>query len=122
MYSQTKRRGSPSRRSNNTNSYGSGRGQRSGGPRKQYIHPSAFVKAAKPRTEEEEYVPVNRFEDFTIADLLKRNVAVKGYESPSPIQDQAIPVGLSGKDIVGIANTGTGKTAAFALPILNKLI
>ena len=53
---------------------------------------------------------------------LKANLASKGYTQPSPIQDQAIPAALAGKDIIGIANTGTGKTAAFALPMLNKLM
>jgi superfamily II DNA/RNA helicase len=42
--------------------------------------------------------------------------------TPSPIQDQTIPLGLAGKDVVGIANTGTGKTAAFAVPVLNRLM
>ncbi len=55
-------------------------------------------------------------------DLLKKNVATKGYVSPSPIQDKAIPHGLEGKDVLGIANTGTGKTAAFALPLLHRML
>jgi ATP-dependent RNA helicase RhlE len=49
-------------------------------------------------------------------------LANKGYVTPSPIQDQTIPAALAGKDVIGIANTGTGKTAAFALPVLNKLM
>jgi ATP-dependent RNA helicase RhlE len=87
----------------------------------QYIDPSRFVKVAKP-VEVQEYVAKHTFDDFVVDDLLKRNIKAKGYTKPSPIQDQTIPLGLSGKDIIGIANTGTGKTAAFALPILDKLM
>ncbi|MDP3646327.1 MAG: DEAD/DEAH box helicase [bacterium] len=53
---------------------------------------------------------------------LKHNVARKGYVIPTPIQDHAIPIVLEGKDIVGIANTGTGKTAAFLLPLIHKVL
>ena len=94
------------------------RGNRGAG---QYIDPSRFVKVAT-GAEAEEYVPTHTFADFPLVDLLQNNLNGKGYKTPSPIQDQAIPVGLSGKDIIGIASTGTGKTAAFALPLLNKLI
>lgn len=68
------------------------------------------------------YTPTHTFSDFAIHEILKRNLSAKGYMTPSPIQDQAIPVGLEGKDIIGLAGTGTGKTAAFALPVLHKLI
>lgn len=64
----------------------------------------------------------NRFEDFKIDVRLKTNITQKGYTLPTPIQDRAIPVGLEGFDVIGIANTGTGKTAAFLLPILNKML
>ncbi len=95
---------------------------RGGGNRRgQYIDPSRFVAAARPR-EEAVYTPTHTFNDFDINDTLKANLASKGYTQPSPIQDQAIPAALAGKDIIGIANTGTGKTAAFALPMLNKLM
>lgn len=89
---------------------------------KQYIDPRRFIKAAQTPEQTEAYVPKNQFADFEIHALLKQNMQQKGYVTPSPIQDQAIPVGLSGKDIVGIANTGTGKTAAFAIPALNQLM
>jgi ATP-dependent RNA helicase RhlE len=90
-------------------------------PKKAYIHPSKFVRSAKPRSEEA-YVPVHNFQDFVLDAFLQRNLVAMGFDSPSPIQDQAIPHGLAGKDIVGIANTGTGKTAAFAVPVLNRLL
>lgn len=89
---------------------------------KQYINPSRFIKAAQPIADVVEYVPTNRFADFEIHALIKKNIVDKGYVHPSPIQDQTIPHGLAGKDVVGIANTGTGKTAAFALPALNRLL
>lgn len=87
----------------------------------EYIDPSRFVKAAA-ATQREAYQPVHTFMDFTLAPLLKENLASKGYETPSPIQDQAIPAGLAGRDVIGIASTGTGKTATFALPVLQRLI
>ena len=61
------------------------------------------------------------FQSFGLhADLLKA-LQQYGYETPTPIQAQALPIALSGRDMIGCAQTGTGKTAAFALPILNKL-
>lgn len=100
----------------------SGNSSRRGGRTKQDIHPSKFIKRAKQTDGTVAYVPKHSFDDFAIGDLLKRNLNERGYISPSPIQDQAIPVGLSGQDILGIANTGTGKTAAFALPVLHTLM
>jgi ATP-dependent RNA helicase RhlE len=64
----------------------------------------------------------NTFMDFAMDDRLKRAVVAKGYTVPSPIQDQSIPLILEGRDIVGIANTGTGKTAAFLLPLIDKIL
>ena len=68
-----------------------------------------------------EYVPKHKFEDFPIALEIKRNIAGKGYSLPPPIQDQTIPLVCSGQDIIGIANTGTGKTAAFLVPLVDKV-
>lgn len=71
---------------------------------------------------EEEVVPVaNQFSDFEISDQLKQNIERKGYTTPTPIQDQAIPHILNGRDVVGIANTGTGKTGAFLIPLIEKV-
>jgi superfamily II DNA/RNA helicase len=67
------------------------------------------------------FKPEHKFDDFKIDELLKRAIKTKGYEEPTPIQDRAIPHVLQGSDIVGIANTGTGKTAAFLIPLINKV-
>lgn len=99
-------------------------GGRSGGGNKrrgEYIDPSRFVRAATPQVASD-YVAKHRFEDFAVEQSIKDNLAAKGYTVPSPIQDQAIPLGLQGRDVIGIANTGTGKTAAFAVPMLHALI
>lgn len=91
-------------------------------PKKAYIHPSKFVRAADKPHAEEQYVPEHAFTDFALHALIQSNIQAMGFESPSPVQDKAIPVGLSGKDVVGIADTGTGKTAAFAIPVLQRLL
>ncbi len=97
------------------------RSQRSRAPIKGYIHPSKFVRVAEPQ-KQELYQPKHSFDDFVLAPLLKANLVAKGFEVPLPIQDQTIPVALDGHDVIGVANTGTGKTAAFALPILHRLL
>ncbi|MCU0476495.1 MAG: DEAD/DEAH box helicase, partial [Anaerolineae bacterium] len=61
------------------------------------------------------------FADLNLIDPLLRAVAAEGYDTPTPIQQQAIPHVLTGRDLIGCAQTGTGKTAAFALPILQLL-
>jgi len=89
--------------------------------RGEYIDPARFVKVAKP-VEQEEYQAKHTFDDFLMHPVIKKNVEARNFSTPSPIQDQAIPLGLEGKDIIGIANTGTGKTIAFAIPVLNRLL
>ncbi len=64
---------------------------------------------------------MTQFSDFGLAEPIARALAAKGYNDPTPIQIQAIPPVLEGHDLCGIAQTGTGKTAAFALPILHRL-
>ena len=61
------------------------------------------------------------FHDFGLAEPILRAIAEEKYETPTPIQAQTVPLALSGRDVIGIAQTGTGKTAAFALPILHHL-
>ncbi len=65
---------------------------------------------------------VENFNGFGLAAPLVTALTKMGYSKPTPIQAQAIPILMSGRDLVGIAQTGTGKTAAFALPILNRLL
>ena len=61
------------------------------------------------------------FDSLPLIPQLRRNVAAAGYETPTPIQRETIPLALQGRDVLGCAQTGTGKTAAFALPILQTL-
>jgi len=86
------------------------------------INISRFVSKARPLEEEKPYEPKNRFVDLGISDKLKNNILNKGYSLPTPIQDQAIPEIMNGLDIIGIANTGTGKTAAFLIPLIDKVL
>jgi len=69
----------------------------------------------------ERFVLTTQFTDLGLAAPLLRALTAEGYETPTPIQAQAIPSVMQGKDLLGIAQTGTGKTAAFALPILHRL-
>lgn len=70
---------------------------------------------------DEEEAPLVSFKDLGLADKVLQAVSDLGFESPTPIQEKAIPVMMAGRDMIGQAQTGTGKTAAFALPILSKL-
>ena len=88
----------------------------------QFIHPSKFVNKAVITETVEHFVPEHKFEDFAIDATLKLRITGKGYTCPTPIQDKCIPHILKGQDIVGIANTGTGKTAAFLIPLINKVL
>ena len=91
-------------------------------PMKSTIDARRFVASAVEKTPEAAYVAQYKFSDFPISDIIKANLAKKGYETPSPIQDQSIMAALEGKDVLGMASTGTGKTAAFAIPLLHQLI
>ena len=83
----------------------------------------ALQSAPKTNGETKElFVARHQFEDFAIEDILKSNISFKKYSIPTPIQDMAIPPILEGRDIIGVANTGTGKTAAFLIPLINKVL
>lgn len=89
--------------------------------KKAYIDPIKFIQQAAPKSEEI-YSPQYSFNDFMVSDLILNNLQNMGFQQPSPIQDQTIPKAILGQSILGIADTGTGKTAAFAIPLLNRLI
>ena len=102
---------------------GGGGQRRFGGSTSQRIDISKFINKAVVTTEEvKQFVPEHRFGDFQIDERLKANILIKGYSAPTPIQDRIIPYILKGLDVVGIANTGTGKTAAFLVPLINKVL
>ena len=86
------------------------------------INPSLYIKKAEKLIKIEDEVTTNTFSDFNFHPNLLTNIKTKGYLKPTQIQDQAIPQILQGSDVLGIANTGTGKTAAYVLPIINKII
>ena len=63
-----------------------------------------------------------KFSELNIIERIQKALTLSGYEAPTAIQEQAIPILLKGQDLLGSAQTGTGKTAAFAIPILQKNI
>jgi len=102
-------------------SYGGGRSF-GGGRRIKTFDPSQIVNIPARPDDAEVYTATHQFSDFEISDTIKRNVASKGYITPTPIQDQSIPWVLEGRDLIGMANTGTGKTAAFLIPLIEKVL
>jgi ATP-dependent RNA helicase RhlE len=122
--------GRPSYGHNSGRSYGRPHGRPHGRPQQrrargshgQHIDVSRFINKAVVAEVQEAFAPEHAFGDFAVSDQLKRNIAAKGYVTPTPIQDRAIPHALCGSDVVGIANTGTGKTAAFLIPLIDKVL
>src|SRR3989344_4630475 len=84
---------------------------------------SRFIKKGNQgdQSEEKAYVSKHTFADFSFNAQLHKNIARAGYANPRPIQDQAMRAIMEGKDVFGMANTGTGKTAAFILPLIEKI-
>ena len=97
-------------------------GGRGGFAQKSFRDISKFVNKAVITEEVEVFKPEHAFVDFLIDEKLKANIVKKGYVNPTPIQDRAIPHVLKNQDVVGIANTGTGKTAAFLIPLIDKVL
>lgn len=91
-------------------------------PKVKTIDPNKFINKAVAPVEEAPFEPVHTFTDFGFDQRLQFNVDAHGYVSPTPIQDGAIPYVLEGRDLIGLANTGTGKTAAFLLPVMQRMI
>lgn len=98
------------------------RGRGRGGSGGTSIHHSKFISKAEVSEQTEVFTPKHAFSDFAIDERLKKNIAKKGYVTPTPIQDAAIPLALQGRDVVGLAETGTGKTGAFLIPLLDTVL
>ncbi|MEK7639068.1 MAG: DEAD/DEAH box helicase [Patescibacteria group bacterium] len=106
-------------RSNHGGRGGTGRG---GGRKQPTFNPSQFINKNPVEVTTEVFVAKHTFADFKLHPDIVSVVAHIGIASPSPIQDQVIPLILEGKDVIGIAETGTGKTAAFLLPLIQKTL
>ncbi len=104
---------------NSFNNNGAGRKKRFAGT---YIDTSKFINKAAPAQAAEKYIPDTLFADFKVEESIKKNIAARKFEHPTPIQDKTIPHILAGKDLIGLANTGTGKTGAFLIPMLDKIL
>ncbi len=96
--------------------------QRSGryGRNSPKIHESKFIRKASAKALNMSVTP-SVFTDLSLDAVLHKNIARSGYVNPTPIQEGTIAPILAGKDVIGIANTGTGKTAAFLIPLLDKI-
>lgn len=98
------------------------RGRSRGGFNGEFIDPSRFINKVSISEDVEHFKAEHSFGDFKIVDQLKKAIVARGFSSPTPIQDRSIPHILNGLDVVGIANTGTGKTGAFLIPLINKVL
>ncbi len=83
---------------------------------------SRYVSAPEEVRSENTYSPINNFSDFALDSVLAKNISDQNYKKPTKIQDQAIPHILDGKDILGIASTGSGKTGAFLIPMCHRVL
>jgi len=90
-------------------------------PRGEHIDISKYIQHSLPAESEKIYKAKNTFRDFGFNPALQNNLNRKKYSVPTPIQDQAIKPILTGRDLIGLADTGTGKTAAFLLPLIEKV-
>lgn len=127
MQTSHSRRSQSGRRRNNTTRRRSA-GRRSFSARTQRrttrkiptFDPTQFINKNPIEVQETVYEPTHAFADFAIDGRIKETLKNNGIDTPSPIQDQTIPVILEGKDVVGLAETGTGKTAAFLIPLIER--
>jgi len=96
-----------------------------GGGRSERIDYSKFINKPEKGDKEIKIKVIevkHKFADFKFDDLIMQNLEKKGYEIPTPIQDQTIMHAMKGQDVLGMANTGSGKTAAFLLPLIQKVL
>lgn len=120
MFSRNPRGRTSQRGSTAVNRFGRPTHGRKKRPAERELDFTQFVKKAIQVSETEPYNPKHSFADFEMHSKIKAVVAARGYVHPTPIQDGVIPHILNGRDVVGVANTGTGKTAAFLLPLIHK--
>jgi superfamily II DNA/RNA helicase len=93
---------------------------RSFGLKKEFYNLEIFTRKSQAQTASV-YTPKFSFADFHFNDQINKNIAARGYITPTPIQDQVIPALMEGRDVVGQAVTGSGKTGAFLLPLIDKV-
>lgn len=86
------------------------------------FNPKQFINTTPVEHSESVYEPRHGFADFGLSEVLVKRIAALGLTTPTPIQDQVVPEMLQGKDVIGIAETGTGKTAAFLLPLIDHTL
>ncbi len=119
MYNNIKTR--QSRFSHGSRSGGRSRGN-FGGKKTSSVNPNLYVNRAKDQIAHEEVIIKHKFTDFGLDQQIVDRVLRRGYETPTTVQDQAIPLAMAGRDVIGSADTGSGKTAAFVLPLLHKMV
>lgn len=113
---------SNSNRFNNGNRFGQSRFRGRRAPAAKKLNPALFVKKATVLEKSTDHVTTVSFDNLKIDVQLKNNIIKKGYTTQTAIQEKSIGHILEGKDVVGVANTGTGKTAAFLIPLLDKVV
>jgi ATP-dependent RNA helicase RhlE len=106
----------------NRGGFNRGRPQQKRGQPAPFSDISKFINKAVITEAVEVFIPEHKFIDFAVDARLKQNITAKGYVDPTPIQDRTINHILRGEDVVGIANTGTGKTGAFLIPLVHKVL
>jgi ATP-dependent RNA helicase RhlE len=116
------RSGSSFGRGGRSGGFSSGRGGRGGMRRGEHIDHSRFIYTPTELILEKKYDHVHTFADFKLDEQLQKNLVARGYQFPTEIQDKIIPHGLAGHDLIGMAHTGSGKTAAFLLPLIQKVL
>ena len=86
------------------------------------INFDSYLDIEVKQTGKNEVAEIKTFEEANLRPLLMENIQKSGYKTPTPIQKNGIPIILNGRDMMGCAQTGSGKTAAFLIPIVNSLI
>jgi superfamily II DNA/RNA helicase len=100
---------------------GNGGGRPSRRPRGEHIDISKFIQRSAPTASTQVFEAKHTFRDFGFCPELQLNLDKREYTAPTPVQDESIRPIMEGRDLIGLANTGTGKTAAFLLPLIEKI-